>query len=98
VGGITYTVKNGETGYLVPPRDPDALAERIAFMLKRPELLRRIGRAARWRVEREFTWPTVAERTASLYERVLAAGASAHAAHTATTTTTTTTTSALAEV
>jgi D-inositol-3-phosphate glycosyltransferase len=89
VGGITYTVKNGETGYLVPPRDPDALAERIAFMLKRPELLRRMGRAARLRVEREFTWPTVAERTASLYERVLAAGASALA---------TTTTNALAEV
>jgi len=71
VGGLTYTIRDGETGYLVPPRDPDALAERLAYMLSQPELRRRLGRAARRRVEREFTWPTVAERTAALYERLL---------------------------
>lgn len=95
VGGITFTVKVGETGYLVPPRDPDALAERIAFMLKRPELRRRMGRAARQRVEREFTWATVAERTADLYERILAAGSRTAPTHT---TTSSASSGALAEV
>jgi D-inositol-3-phosphate glycosyltransferase len=75
VGGITYTIKDGVTGYLVPPRDPATLAERLAFLLKRPEVRRRMGRSACLRVAREFTWPTVAERTAALYERVIAARA-----------------------
>lgn len=72
VGGITFTIKDGETGLLVPPRDPATLAERLAYLLARPELRRRMGHAARKRVEHEFTWATVAERTAALYESVLA--------------------------
>ena len=92
VGGITFTIKPGETGFLVPPRDPEALAERIAFTLKRPELRRRMGRAARQRVERDFTWPTVAERTASLYERILSGRPHEAASHAGMTS------SALAEV
>lgn len=71
VGGVTFTIEAGETGFLVPPRDPEALAERIAFILKHPDARRRMGRAARRRVERDFTWPTVADRTARLYERIL---------------------------
>ena len=71
VGGITFTVADGETGYLVPPRDPAALAERLGHLLRRPGLRDRMGRAARARVEREFTWPTVARRTAAVYEALL---------------------------
>jgi hypothetical protein len=71
VGGITFTVADGETGYLVPPRDPTALAERIAHLLRQPELRQQMGQAARARVEREFTWPTVARRTAALYDALL---------------------------
>jgi D-inositol-3-phosphate glycosyltransferase len=78
VGGISFTIKDGVTGYLVPPRDPDALAERLASMLKRPELRRRMGKAACLRIAREFTWPTVVERTATLYERVLSTHAPSH--------------------
>ncbi|MBV9786976.1 MAG: glycosyltransferase [Chloroflexi bacterium] len=71
VGGITFTIADGETGLLVPPRDPEALAERLRQLLVNPELRDRMGRAARRRVEQEFTWPTVAERTAALYETLL---------------------------
>ncbi|HEX2281219.1 MAG TPA: glycosyltransferase, partial [Thermomicrobiales bacterium] len=67
VGGITFTVKDGETGFLVPPRDPAALARKLRYLLERPEERRRMGHAARRRVEREFTWPVVAQRTAALY-------------------------------
>lgn len=72
VGGLTFTITNGETGYLVPPRDPDALAERLETILTHPDLRDRMGRAARARVEREFTWNTVGARTAALYETLLA--------------------------
>jgi hypothetical protein len=44
----------------------------LTFTLDQPALARRLGRNARARVERDFTWPTVAERTAALYETLLA--------------------------
>jgi D-inositol-3-phosphate glycosyltransferase len=72
VGGITYTIKDGETGYLVPPRDPEALAARLQQMFSQPELCTKMGLAARRRVEREFSWPIVAMRTGALYETLLA--------------------------
>ncbi len=72
VGGITYTIADGETGFLVPPRDPQALADRLYQLLMEPERCLPMGQAARLRVEREFTWETVAKRTSALYESVLA--------------------------
>src|SRR5205823_731859 len=72
VGGITYTIKEGETGLLVPPRDPEALAHALRRLLGLPELCIQMGLAARKRVEHEFTWSIVAMRTAALYETVLA--------------------------
>jgi D-inositol-3-phosphate glycosyltransferase len=72
VGGITFTIKDGETGLLVPPRDHVALAASLQQLLSQPELSIRMGVAARKRVEREFTWSIVAMRTAALYETVMA--------------------------
>ncbi|HEY0738916.1 MAG TPA: glycosyltransferase [Herpetosiphonaceae bacterium] len=71
VGGITFTIADGETGLLVPPRDPAALADRLHQLLIDSALRDKMGRAARLRVEQEFTWPTVAERTAALYKTLL---------------------------
>ena len=68
VGGITYTVADGETGLLVPPRDPHALARALHAILSDATRRARMGRAALLRVEREFTWDTVARRTAALYD------------------------------
>lgn len=72
VGGITYTLADGVTGFLVPPRDPAALAQRLYQLLTQPELRIQMGKAARARVEQEFTWSTVGVRTAALYKQVLA--------------------------
>ena len=72
VGGITYTIKEGETGLLVPPRNPEALANAMQQLLRQPEVCTQMGLAARKRVEHEFTWSIVAMRTAALYETVLA--------------------------
>jgi glycosyltransferase involved in cell wall biosynthesis len=71
VGGITYTVKDGETGFLVPPRDPGQLASRLSVLLSQPQLRQRMGQVARRRVEAEFTWAVVAQRTANLYQELL---------------------------
>ncbi|MDQ4044368.1 MAG: glycosyltransferase [Chloroflexota bacterium] len=71
VGGITFTIDDGETGLLVPPKDPSALANALAVILGNPERRERMGRAARERVEREFTWATVGQRTAALYDSLL---------------------------
>lgn len=70
VGGISFTVRNGETGLLVPPREPAALANALFALLANPDRCQRLGAAARQCVEREFTWPIVAERTAALYAEV----------------------------
>ncbi|MFL5629024.1 MAG: glycosyltransferase [Ktedonobacteraceae bacterium] len=72
VGGITFTIKDGETGLLVPPRDPAALAAALQRLLSQPELSKQMGATARKRVEHEFTWSIVAMRTAALYETVMA--------------------------
>jgi glycosyltransferase involved in cell wall biosynthesis len=66
VGGIAFTILDGETGFLVPPNDPTALAARLRCLLDRPALRGEFGAAARRRVEREFTWALTAARTAEL--------------------------------
>jgi hypothetical protein len=80
VGGITFTIADGETGLLVPPRDPAALAANLRLLLADSALRQRMGRAARSRVEHLFTWNIVADRTAVLYERVLNRPLPEHAA------------------
>ncbi len=73
VGGIKFSVRDGETGYLVPPDDPAALAERIARLCTAPALLRRMGERAMLRAYERFTRKRVSEALLDLYERVLTA-------------------------
>lgn len=71
VGGIKFTVRDGETGYLVPPNDPEALAERIAHLYQNPKLLSVFGRQSIRRANDLFTWQRVTGAVADLYEEVL---------------------------
>jgi glycosyltransferase involved in cell wall biosynthesis len=68
VGGIPEVVEEGVTGFLVPPRDPDALAERILALADDPALARRMGQAGRARVEALFTAERMAERYKQVYK------------------------------
>lgn len=72
VGGLLDTVGDGETGRLVPPRDPQALGEAVRALLDDPATARRWGEAARERVCRQFGWEVVAEATESALVDVLA--------------------------
>jgi D-inositol-3-phosphate glycosyltransferase len=71
VGGIAFTVADGETGFLVPPRDPDALTARLEEILQDPARRVRMGQAGRARVLDSFTWQQVAMHTAALYDDLL---------------------------
>jgi D-inositol-3-phosphate glycosyltransferase len=74
VGGIKFTVRDGETGYLVSPDDPAALGERLAHLYKHPKLLSVFRKQAIRRVNDLFTWQKVAAAASELYEGVLALG------------------------
>ncbi len=71
VGGIKFSVRDGETGYLVPPNDPSAVAERVAHLYSHPKLLSVLGRQAVRRVRDLFTWERVANGLAAVFEEVL---------------------------
>jgi D-inositol-3-phosphate glycosyltransferase len=71
VGGIKYTVKDGETGFLVPPNDPQALATRLAQVFQSPELLKKFSECSIKRANNFFTWKIVAESIGDLYREVL---------------------------
>jgi glycosyltransferase involved in cell wall biosynthesis len=72
VGGIKYTVRDGETGFLVPPRDPDALAQRLTRLLADDRLRDEFARRGIERVRRSFTWRHVTDALSDVYEDVLA--------------------------
>jgi histidinol-phosphate phosphatase family protein len=73
VGGIKTTVRDGVTGYLVPPKDPDALAERLAHLMDRPALREELSRQALRRARSLFTWRRIGTAIEALYETVLGA-------------------------
>jgi D-inositol-3-phosphate glycosyltransferase len=70
VGGLTGTVRDGETGYLISWRCPEPFAERLELLLGNEALRRRFGEAAREVVER-YRWANVAEAVVALYRELL---------------------------
>ena len=71
VGGIPEGVIDGRTGYLVPERDPDALAARIGKLLDEPLMRRRMGAEGRALVEQQFDIDRQTARLESLYDGIL---------------------------
>lgn len=68
--GIPEQVVEGETGHLVPERDIEALADRLADLIRRPDRWTALGKAARRRVEREFDVNTLITRLRQRYATV----------------------------
>ena len=63
-------VEDGGTGFLVPPKDPDALAEALQKLIADPELRRRMGRAGREKALREFTLDRMLQETERVYNGI----------------------------
>jgi glycosyltransferase involved in cell wall biosynthesis len=72
VGGIPEQVTDGHNGYLVEPRDPGTLAERIGSILADPDAATRLGEAGRARALREFSVETMTDAIESVYEDAFA--------------------------
>ena len=66
-GGIPEVVADGETGLLVPPGEPEPLAEALNVLLRDPDRAEAMGQAGRKRAVSEFGWPAIATQTADLY-------------------------------
>jgi len=69
--GTSFVNVHGQTGLVVPPADPPALAAAILKLLASEDLRRTIGRRGRERAIREFSAQTMVDRTITLYEKVL---------------------------
>jgi glycosyltransferase involved in cell wall biosynthesis len=64
VGGMPEVVRDGENGFVVPPNDPAALADRIARLAADPELRRRLGETGRGDVR---SWDDAAREMLARY-------------------------------
>lgn len=71
VGGIPEIVEEGMTGLLVPPQDPNALAEAICYLIERPQLVRSFGVKGRQRAQTLFSADTMVKQTSLLYQKLL---------------------------
>jgi glycosyltransferase involved in cell wall biosynthesis len=70
VGGTPEAVLDGETGLLVPPRDPGALEAALETLLVDPALRRRLGEAGRRRVREHFDAASMERRVLEVYEEI----------------------------
>ncbi len=69
VGGLAFSVQDGQTGFLVPERDAEALAAKIRLLLEDNRLRKRLGwQAAQW--AGRYGWPIIADQIVGLYEEV----------------------------
>jgi len=72
VGGVPEVMTDGLTGYLVPAKDHDAMAQRIVELLQNEPLRRRMGEAALQRARQRFTVERMVQGTIEVYERLRA--------------------------
>ena len=71
VGGIPDVVIDGETGILVPEKDPEALANAYKRLASNPELISQLLAGAQKRIAECFTWDGIIERQIAVYNKVL---------------------------
>jgi phosphatidylinositol alpha-mannosyltransferase len=71
IAGYSDVVEDGVDGILVPPADPQRLAEELQRIHYEPERLRKMGEAARRSAQR-YAWPRVADQVTSVYEKAIA--------------------------
>lgn len=72
VGSLPEAVVEGETGLLVPPEDPQPLAEALASLVDDPDLCRKMGARGREWSGDECSWEKIAAQTLQIYEEVAA--------------------------
>jgi glycosyltransferase involved in cell wall biosynthesis len=71
VGGVSGLVRDGETGFLVPPNDPESFAEAILKMLRDPAARAEMGRRAKDLVLNNYTPEKLADTAENLFLQLL---------------------------
>ena len=71
VGCLPEVVDDGKTGFIVPPKDPEALAEAIIKLLKDENLRKEMGENAYKKMKEELSWDKIAEKTLKIYEELM---------------------------
>jgi D-inositol-3-phosphate glycosyltransferase len=72
VGGLKETVRDGQTGYLVPWRCPEPFAERLDLLLTNEPLRHSLGEEAR-EIAEHYRWPVIATKVEDLYHELVSA-------------------------
>jgi len=71
VGGIPYVINPNKDGLLVPPKNPQALADAIIKILKNPKLAKQMGEAGYKKVKENFTWSIQVDKTNKLLKELV---------------------------
>jgi glycosyltransferase involved in cell wall biosynthesis len=71
VGGNIESVQDGVTGFLTPPQDADAIAEKAILLMRNPQLASSFGIAGSRVVASKFTIQSNAQNTIALYRKIL---------------------------
>jgi glycogen(starch) synthase len=73
VGALPTIIDDGETGLLVPPDDPPALAAALARLLAAPTMAQQLGRTAHARIDRRFSFATMVDAYQARFEAAVSA-------------------------
>ncbi|WP_310484422.1 glycosyltransferase family 4 protein [Chamaesiphon sp. VAR_48_metabat_403] len=71
IGGIVEQIVDGKTGFLIPPKDVDTLANKMQYLVDRPELVDEFARNGRARYEEYFALDRMLVKTENLYSKLL---------------------------
>jgi len=71
VGAIPEVVEEGKTGYLVEPRNPQALGEAIVKILEDEDRYRTMSAYVKQYCEEALSWDTIAQKTIRIYQEIL---------------------------
>ena len=70
VGGLAYLVRDGETGFTIPAEEPDALCEKLTWLLNDSELHQKMSRQAA-EYAQDYAWEKIAKQIVDVYEELV---------------------------
>ena len=70
-GGIPELVEDGLSGFLVPERDADAIADKLNYLIEHPEIWHSMGKAGRTRVEEKYDMNKLNDELVEIYQQLL---------------------------
>ncbi len=77
-GGIPELVKDGVSGFLVPERDADAIANKLSYLIEHPEIWPLMGKAGRTYVESRYDINRLNDELVQIYRQVLMTNNNVH--------------------